>query len=129
MEGGGSIESVSAEAARLEMVFQRGERLAVWNPAGLTLWGAARDVPDFGPGRLVRVFAIGKASRVRWQWHYYGRPKQPENLCYEDHIVTGSGVSWRTNYPDPTVTSHPDPTYPAVEYFVFETMLAGRAQG
>jgi hypothetical protein len=40
---------------------------------------------------------IQRASRVRWEWFYYGRPKLPENRFFVEHVVSGLGIEASTN--------------------------------
>ncbi len=57
----------------------------------LTLWGA--------DGIVVgdRVFTVATATRVRWEWFYYGRPQVPENRYFQDYRAENLGVVARTN--------------------------------
>jgi hypothetical protein len=84
---GGRIDNihsaVSAEIGgsptRLRVEFNEGESLEVWDPADYS----------FGP----RDFRIATASRVRWEWFYYGKPKTPENHFFIQHEVRNGVVS------------------------------------
>ncbi len=42
---------------------------------------------------------IQKASKVKWSWYYYGKPKEPENLLYYEFVVNGEDVVSTTNSP------------------------------
>lgn len=71
---GGRIDNVHVIAgARVEgatclvVDFEGKEALRVWDPESATISPTA--------------FRIERASRVRWEWFYYGRPAAPENLC------------------------------------------------
>jgi hypothetical protein len=83
---GGRIDNihsaVSAAAAgspsRLRVEFDEGESLDVWDPADFS----------FGP----RMFRIQNASRVRWEWFYYGRLKTPANRFFIEHRSDGADV-------------------------------------
>ena len=61
-----TLVSAEAEGNCLVLTFDAGETLRVWDPAGFE--GDAA------------TFRIQRASRVRWQWYYYGRPHLPEDL-------------------------------------------------
>lgn len=83
---GGGIDNIhtviSAEAAlysdRLVVRFYEGETLEVWNPVDVAV-GAD-------------VFRIGDATRVRWEWFYYGRPRIESNRQFIDHVKSGRRV-------------------------------------
>ena len=72
--------------SRLRVEFDEGESLEVWDPDDYT----------FGP----RVFRIEKATRVRWEWFYYGRPKTPENRFFIEYevwdglVIANSDADW-----------------------------------
>ena len=56
------------------MRFNEEETLEVWKPKGLSFDG---------------YFMIQDATRVRWEWFYYGRPRLPENRFYIEHLQKG----------------------------------------
>ena len=58
--------------------FDRGETLTIWNPGGVS-WA------DDG-------LHVARASRVRWEWFSYGRPKAPENRYSIDYHVDSDGA-------------------------------------
>jgi hypothetical protein len=66
--------------------FDQNEALRVWNPDGIHV---SRD-----------EFRVERASRVRWEWFYYGRPQTPDNLFFREHRVfdhhveASSNVDW-----------------------------------
>ena len=62
----------------LTIIFDEGETLEVWNPSELIVDG--------------KVLKIVKASKVKWSWFYYGKPKVPENLHTQEFIVEGSNI-------------------------------------
>ena len=64
------IVSCSALDDTLFLRFNENEVLSVWSPVRLTASSTQ--------------FRIAQASRVRWEWFYYGRPQIPENLFFED---------------------------------------------
>lgn len=64
----------------LLIVFRGGERLSLWEPEGVHISAGE--------------FTVEKASRVLWQWYYYGREPVPENLRELDYqIVDNQGLS------------------------------------
>ena len=65
------------------MHFDGGELLHIWNPGNPTFQG--------------QQFVIGSAARVLWQWYYYGRPRTPENLYFEDYLVRSDGVEAKSS--------------------------------
>ena len=67
----------------VQFTFDEGETLTVWHP---TRW-------DISPAR----FEILEASRVRWEWFYYGREKLPENRYYLDCTACGDVAAVSTN--------------------------------
>lgn len=42
---------------------------------------------------------FGTASRVRWEWTYYGRPDTPENRFFMDYVVDGLQLTATTDAP------------------------------
>lgn len=77
------IVRCEADGDTLRLWFDEGEVLTVDAPVGFEASGT--------------TFWIKDAKRVRWEWFYYGRPKTPENLYYEDYIRTAEGISAGTN--------------------------------
>lgn len=51
----------------LTICFENGERCTVYEPSGIV------NEPN--------DFHIEYASKIVWEWYYYGREKTPENLC------------------------------------------------
>src|SRR5215469_15298251 len=68
---------------RLVVEFDEGETLEVWDPGKAT----------FGS----REFCIWTATKVRWEWFYYGRPKIPKNRFFVEHTRANDVVTARTN--------------------------------
>jgi hypothetical protein len=62
----------------LTITFDEGEILEIWNPSNLIIDGT--------------VLKIAKASRVKWSWFYYGKPKDPENLLIQEFIVEDGSI-------------------------------------
>lgn len=82
----------------LKIYFNEGEVLEIWNPSGIIVEGT--------------ILRIPKASKVKWYWYYYGKPRQEENLLYYEYIVEGNNVTSSTNSP---WRNHPAINEPAVE--------------
>src|SRR5687768_9802826 len=78
-----TIVSAEAKDNCLILRFNENEKLSVWNPSGFKI-----DEDEF---------QIDSASRVLWQWNYYGRSQTPENLYYEDFVVEGDEIKAKTN--------------------------------
>src|SRR5215467_13197747 len=83
-----NIHTVTAAKAlgdpeRLVVEFDEGETLEVWDPGNATIssW----------------EFCISTATKVRWEWFYYGRPKIPENRFFIEHARTNDVVVASTN--------------------------------
>jgi hypothetical protein len=73
-----------AEDNCLILTLDGSETLRLWDPKGY--------VGD------KYAFKILAASRVRWEWYFYGRPRLPENLYYREYVVRASGeIEARTN--------------------------------
>ena len=51
----------------LTIFFNEGEKCTVYDPSGIV------NKPD--------EFYIVHASRIIWEWYYYGKAHTPENLC------------------------------------------------
>ena len=63
--------------------FEGGERLTVHCPEGVTI--------------SQELFCIKGATRVRWEWFYYGRPHLPGNRYFYDYVKSGSKIIGSTN--------------------------------
>lgn len=81
--------------------FNEGEILTIWNPAGLTV--------------NANEFRVAQATRVRWEWFYYGREKLPENRYYIEHESDGETVTVTTDQPFGSSYLSPSIDGPAVE--------------
>jgi hypothetical protein len=88
---GGRIDNIhtvrSAEATgtppRLVIKFDDDETLEVWDPEGVTVSASE--------------LRIVWATKVRWEWFCYGRPKTPENHYFIEHVTAGAEVTASTN--------------------------------
>lgn len=76
---------VVSDPERLVVEFSEGETLEVWDLQNATVSS--------------REFIIQTASKVRWEWFYYGRPKTPENRFFIEHSRTNATVVAITNAP------------------------------
>jgi len=103
------ITSAMGSGNLLEMRFDESETLCVWDPKDAVI---SKD-----------EFQIARASRVRWQWFYYGRPQRPENLHTIEYRVSGHSISVSdtTDWYEPE--HNPDVTAPAVELVSFPVEL------
>lgn len=72
---------VSAEhnGSVLTIRFDNGERLTVFEPSGIV-----NEQNDFH---------IESASKIVWEWYYYGRVRTPENLCRLEYTYNRGTVS------------------------------------
>ena len=72
-----------SESDRLVVEFNEGETLEIWDPRHASI--------------SAREFRISSASRVRWDWFYYGRPKTAENRFFIEHVRIDDIVVGSTN--------------------------------
>ncbi|MDH3379827.1 MAG: hypothetical protein OEQ39_23130 [Gammaproteobacteria bacterium] len=85
------VQSAVFDGEVLRITFNEGETLEVWNPSNLVIEETKIKIP--------------KASKVKWSWFYYGKPKEPENLLHYKYVVEGNAVSSTTNSRWPTTPS------------------------
>ena len=78
-------KSCEARQDHIVLGFDNGERLAVWYPENIKTRGF--------------TLIIERASRVRWEWYYYGRAQSPENLLFIEYALEGGEVSRASNEP------------------------------
>lgn len=81
--------------------FDQGETLQVWDPSGLTIGAAS--------------FQVNRASRVRWEWFYYGKERLPQNRYFQEHRVIGDRVEVASNVDWFTPSFAPSVGRPAAE--------------
>jgi hypothetical protein len=106
---GGRIDNVhvvrSAQAVgtpeRLTIEFDDDEVLEVWDPSGGSVSATA--------------LRIDRATKVRWEWFYYGRPKTPENRYFIEHSNARGVVTVTTNLDWAAPAFNPSAERPAVE--------------
>ncbi|MFL6691021.1 MAG: hypothetical protein ACJ8IR_12685 [Alphaproteobacteria bacterium] len=73
------IVGSNADRNLLRIQFDQGETLTVAEPNGLKASSS--------------VFSIRDASRVRWEWFYYGRPPIPANRYFMEFKRGEAGIS------------------------------------
>ncbi|WP_158928068.1 hypothetical protein [Acidisphaera sp. S103] len=82
-----NIHTIIAAVARgdtLILSFDQGETLTIESPGKATF--------------DQYTFRINVASRVHWEWFYYGRERLPENLQYLDYVLGPEGSTLNTNW-------------------------------
>ena len=96
-----TLTDVESLDRAIVLSFDERETLTVWDPNGTT-------VADDG-------LRIARASRVRWEWFYYGRSQTPENRYAIDYRVDVDGSIAVTDTADWYEPRHsPDPLADAV---------------
>jgi len=80
-----TVVKAEAEGDCLVLHFNEEETLRVWHPQACQIDS--------------RQFAIGLASRVLWQWYWYGRPHAPSSLMSYDFIRSGTEINFTTTFP------------------------------
>lgn len=75
--------SCTSEHDFITLHFEGMERLRVWNPGPMTTRGY--------------TLVIETATKVRWEWYYYGRPQLPENLMFNEYELNGKTITLRSN--------------------------------
>ncbi len=105
---GGRIDNihviVSAQAVDedcLVLDFDGGETLRIWNPDRVTATAAE--------------FKVRDATRVRWEWFYYGREQRAENRYFIEHARLGDDITARTDADWAPRHFSPSSQRPAVE--------------
>ncbi len=110
---GGRIDNIHTAISAIEVTpdclrinFDGGETLDVWNPAEATF-----DADSF---------QILSATKVRWEWFYYGRPTVPENRYYIEHAHGSDGITASTDAIWGGSIFAPSDVRPAVEILWFD---------
>ncbi len=80
-----TIVCVEADGDCLVVHFNEEETLRVWQPAEWQIDS--------------KQFIIRSASRVLWQWFWYGRPHTPGNLMSHDFVREGLSVKFESTFP------------------------------
>ena len=101
MDNWHSLIACEAEGDILRLKFNEGEMLCIWSPRQAVITD--------------KIFQIKDADRVRWGWFYYGRPKTPSNLYFEDYMRKESEIIATTNVDWYTPNLRPTSGSPAVE--------------
>ena len=97
------LTTVEGDNEVVVLSFDQGETLTIWNPDGVSS-------ADDG-------LHVARASRVRWEWFYYGRPKTPENRYSIDYRVDSDSVITVVDTVDWYEPHHqPDPSADAVGF-------------
>jgi hypothetical protein len=95
------VTACDAEKDLLLIHFNEGEILNLWSPQQATT--------DH------QTFRIEKASRVRWEWFYYGRWKTEQNRYFMDFTGAKDRIDASTNVDSYTPNLQPTLQAPAVE--------------
>jgi hypothetical protein len=112
------VVKCEAEGELLKLYFDHEEILSVSAPrrAGFLERLHPMAPGEYSPsGRVIRerVFRIGGADRVRWEWFYYDSAHPAKNNHFLDYCRTDAGIRKTTDRHDPAMVS--DPEQPAVE--------------
>ena len=67
----------------LTLRFDQNETLIITNPV---------EIEEF-PNRIL----INKADKVYWQWYYYGKAQEIENIFHHEYVREGNILSGKTN--------------------------------
>jgi hypothetical protein len=99
------VGAVANTDGSVTLSFDQGETLQIWGAEGVTV-----------SATLLRV---DRASRVRWEWFYYGREPTPQNGYFNEHLVVGDHVEATSNVDWYAPTFAPSLGSPAVELVGF----------
>ncbi len=77
------IDASADGEGTVTVYFDQGETLIIWDLRGVT-------VSSF-------EFRVDRASRVRWDWYFYGREHVPDNRFFIEHRVVGNRVEVASN--------------------------------
>src|SRR4051812_32772274 len=78
------IQAAHAEGDCLVLNFEQQERLFVWHPRAAKI--------------SAKEFSIFNASKVRWEWYYYGRPATPGNLMVYDFDFNAGDIKFSNTF-------------------------------
>jgi len=108
------LESATVDEESLVLRFDGGDVLKVWQPEGLETRLPPEHVRDYRYPSVV----IMRATRVRFESYYYGRPQLEENRRFIEYVVHGQNVSRRSNW-DPRLLPRAtvERSSPAVELY------------
>jgi hypothetical protein len=93
------IQTARSDGDRLDLEFDGGERLQIWQPRS---WKVS-----------AKEFSIFNASKVRWEWFYYGRPATAGNLMFYNFDFNAGDIIFSSNFPIQSAQK-PNPHAPAV---------------
>lgn len=96
-----TVVGCSTQGDCLHIQFDGGELLSIWSPRRAII--------------TEKTFRIEEADRVRWEWFFYGRPKDASNRYFEDFERTGNQITASTNIDWYKPDFRPDASQPAVE--------------
>jgi hypothetical protein len=80
-----TIVKSEANGDCLILHFDGEETLQVWNPQACLIDS--------------RQFVIELASRVLWQWYWYGRPHTPANLMSDEYVKRNTEITFTSTFP------------------------------
>jgi hypothetical protein len=103
-----SVVGASVLNDDLVLTFNESETLIVSDPRGHA----------FEPN----AFRIEMASKVHWEWFFYGSPQKPEYRYSIDHWIEAGKVMASSTAPSPHVFS-PSADSPAVEFVRWSSQL------
>lgn len=95
------ISQCTAVGESLIIEFEGGEQLKIEKPHGITA--------------SAEEFCVIDAEVVRWEWHYYGRPKTAQNLYFIEYVKKGSLISGSSNVDWYSPKFEPSVTEKAIE--------------
>lgn len=72
-----------ANSETVILSFNEGEVLTITNPFEVVI-----DIDRF---------SIRAASKVRWEWFWYGLPKTAENRRFQEYVRDGKSIAFNTN--------------------------------
>ena len=101
-----TIRSAKTQDDLLVITFDGKETLSIWNPKESKI--------------SEREFYIKYASRVLWEWYYYGRSPRSEDLCYIDYVVENGKISTKTNRDRGKPEPDANVSEPAVKIYSFD---------
>ncbi len=84
-------QSCTSEHDCVTLHFDQNERLVIWNPSLMTTRGYSLIIPP--------------ATKVRWEWYYYGRPQLAENLMFNEYELNGKTITLTSNWRQGKATS------------------------
>jgi hypothetical protein len=108
-DGWHALVDCDAQGDLLQMHFNEGEDLLVWSPCDLRIY------PPRMRGVTRPIFSIREATRVRWEWFHYGRPKIAANRYFIEFVKTTTAIAATSNVDWYIPNLGPKPNEVAVE--------------